>query len=150
MSTIYVREPLDQPTIASLTLSDTLKPPVKFSKKNKNSKRTCKNPEGFWSAKYKPKPSKYSWPDKLKWIARVKIVERYLMQLPPESQSYITFRGLALSRIDDDVVGNSEFHDAGFCWPEGYVEHYIGKYNVMPTKRFYNYINSRYATIKAY
>ena len=26
------------------------------------------------------------------------------------------------------------------CWPEDYVEHYIGKHDVMPTEEFFHYI----------
>jgi len=49
---------------------------------------------------------------------------------------------MARSRIDGTCVGSGECvdEDNGMCWPEGYAEYYIWKYNVMPTSLFYKYI----------
>jgi hypothetical protein len=52
------------------------------------------------------------------------------------------YKGLSISRIDGTYVGSSEYEDteAGIIWPQGYSTHYIGKYNVIPSREFYLYV----------
>jgi hypothetical protein len=54
-----------------------------------------------------------------------------------------------MSRIDGSWIGASEYQDKrnNICWPGGYIEHYIEDHNVMPTEKFYKYINARYDEI---
>ena len=66
----------------------------------------------------------------------------------------INYRGLAPCRIEIGYVpvGNKEFREyengkSIICWPEGYGEHYIGKHNVMPTEKFFNYVINKYEEI---
>jgi hypothetical protein len=74
--------------------------------------------------------------------------------------SFASMDGFSPSRIDGSSVGSGEFCDmccdrqaylgtgvgAGengkgrVQWPEGYAAHYIGKYNVVPTRRFFDYV----------
>jgi len=94
--------------------------------------------EGYWGKGYKPTISKENWNGKQEWVNRAIFVEKYT---PIRS-----FRGISFSRIDGSPVGNKEYYDVtnNICWPEGYVQHYILNNNVMPTERFFNYINYRY------
>jgi hypothetical protein len=66
----------------------------------------------------------------------------------------INYRGLSPCRIEIRYVpvGNKEFREyengkSIICWPEGYGEHYIGKHNVMPTEKFFNYVINKYEEI---
>lgn len=97
--------------------------------------------EGYWSKDYKPIVSKFIWAEKDLWIAKA----LYISSITPS----ISYRGLAFSRIDGTIVGNKEYYDAEYdiCWPEGYIEHYIKDNNIMPTKRFYDYINMKYSLL---
>jgi hypothetical protein len=102
--------------------------------------------EGYWDhddyddyeKKYQPIISNKVWNGKAEWIRKAKLVE--------EQTPFIGYRGMSPSRIDGTFVGSQEFFDTinRICWPQNYVQHYIEKYNVMPTRRFYAYINKRY------
>lgn len=94
--------------------------------------------EGYWNKQYRPVISTKIWYGKDEWIRKALIVEHHTPQK--------SFRGISFSRIDGTPVGNKEYYDVinNMCWPEGYVEHYIKNYNVMPTQKFYHYINYRY------
>ena len=66
----------------------------------------------------------------------------------------INYRGLSPCRIEIRYVpvGNKEFREyengkSIICWPEGYGEHYIGKHNVMPTEKFFNYVINKYEEV---
>lgn len=111
--------------------------------------------EGYWSDadskeknKYMPIISKKPWPDKTKFLRAVGEIENSMPRLDfdirRENQPFyvVNFRGLSYSRINGEGVGSSEFQDTtqNIKWPAGFVEHYIGKYNVMPTKRFFDYV----------
>jgi len=94
--------------------------------------------EGYWNNNYRPVISNVIWKDKKQWLTKALFVEKHTNK--------ICYRGLSFSRIDGTVVGNCEYYDNyhNICWPEGYIEHYIKDHNVMPTERFYHYINNQY------
>ena len=139
---------------------NSIKPPLKFAPPPKRGKlfddeeedtivsEPC---EGYWNLNYKPQDfvSK-GWKDKSKFLKSLKVIEEKLKSKPPGFKS---FKGYSYSRFakgnigDKDRVGSGEFNDMynnkRICWPEGYGEHYIGLHDVMPTKRFYNYVISR-------
>ena len=52
----------------------------------------------------------------------------------------MVWRGFANSRLTGEPVAAGEFIMDGVKWPYGYVDHYIRDHNVMPTKRFYEFI----------
>ncbi|CAK0887443.1 unnamed protein product, partial [Prorocentrum cordatum] len=59
----------------------------------------------------------------------------------------VRYRGLSWSRMAEGVmVGSAEFHDAhsgeGACWPDGYLEHYVGDFMVRPTDGFIEYVRA--------
>jgi len=70
-----------------------------------------------------------------------------------------TFPGWAPSRIPRDLlaargykdgrhlVGRREFYDdrEGVRWPENYVRHYVVEFDVVPTRRFFEYVCRRAA-----
>eukprot|EP00449_Zooxanthella_nutricula_P003280 CAMPEP_0198498206 /NCGR_PEP_ID=MMETSP1462-20131121/6864_1 /TAXON_ID=1333877 /ORGANISM="Brandtodinium nutriculum, Strain RCC3387" /LENGTH=320 /DNA_ID=CAMNT_0044227109 /DNA_START=41 /DNA_END=1003 /DNA_ORIENTATION=+ len=71
---------------------------------------------------------------------------------------FTQFRGLSPSRLVADThVGSAEFADRlrfaeseeAVKWPAGYPEHYIFGGNVMPTRRFFEYIMARSAYIQS-
>lgn len=113
--------------------------------------------EGYWADmeskdrnRYMPIISKKVWKDKLKFLQALERIEgsmpRYIWSPDTRQEFYnVSFRGLAYSRIDGTGVGNSEFVDLekDIKWPQGYAQHYIGKHNVMPTKRFFEYVMYR-------
>jgi hypothetical protein len=111
-------------------------PNITFSPPNPNK---C---EGYWTKtkdnKYLPIISDNPWIDKSEWLQKAYIVN--------SNTPMVAYRGLSFSRLDGSVVGNEEYQDTtnNICWPQGYIEHYIRDHNVMPTEKFYNYINTRY------
>ena len=60
--------------------------------------------------------------------------------------SFAAMDGLAPSRMDGSNVGSGEFCDGSgpdggaIRWPEGYARHYIGEHDVVPTRRFFEYV----------
>lgn len=140
-----------------------LTPPPEFSPGNPYASRN--GAEGYWSwppgvspkidqsKLYLPKISKLSWPGKMVFATAVKHLER--MCTPsgkPHGMRLRTYPGRAPSRIpkellgqDHLLLGSKEYIDEnhGILWPEQYVDHYIVRYNVMPTQRFYHYVVSK-------
>lgn len=97
--------------------------------------------EGYWSDTYLPIVSQQDWPGKQQWMDKVKFIELHV-----QVRDYF---GCAYSRVIPDFeVGSSEYQDGDVFWPGGYVEHYIGDHNVMPTERFYNYVNEKYSCLR--
>ena len=86
------------------------------------------------------------WSSKEDVLRKVRAVERYLVA----KNSVRRLRGLARSRIDGQWLGNQEFVDthpesgATVCWPQLYVAHYIGQYNIPPTQYFFDYVQERF------
>lgn len=113
---------------------------IKFSPPNPNK---C---EGYWTKTknntYLPTVSNQVWRGKNNWLEKAFVVNA--------NTPTVAYRGIAFSRLDGSPVGNQEFQDEtnNICWPEGYIEHYIQDHNVMPTEKFYQYVNSRYNEIK--
>ena len=122
--------------------------------------------EGYWSAEYWPQRFVHSglseaWGDKNRFLSAVSAVERAIClgdAADAQSQglgligvipgaSFVAMDGSAPSRLDDTVVGSGEFCDAceggQIRWPEGYAQHYIGTHDVVPTRRFFQYVVRR-------
>lgn len=116
---------------------------------------------------YLPQPTKdYEWPDKQKFLAAVKEIEdcsrlddvptwipgTYDKELMRYRMSRVRMRGQSISRLEPVAVGSQEYYaESSFgrkkiTWPAGYAEHYIGKWNVMPTRRFFNFIVKEFWT----
>lgn len=117
--------------------------------------------EGVWHPNYRPVPSKVTWRCKEDWMAKVKAIERYLKESPPEvvgRDVYYDRRGFFwyVTTIPCRLcpgfvpISNGEYNDPEYdmCWPVGYVEHYIGTHNVMPTRLFYDYVETRYDDLR--
>jgi hypothetical protein len=103
--------------------------------------------EGYWSQTYMPIVSEKEWSRKQEWIDKVIFIE---LQAERKENDVKVMQnlGYAPSRlVPNFMVGSAEYRDGEVFWPEGYVEHYIRDHNVMPTKRFYNYINNKYDTL---
>jgi hypothetical protein len=109
--------------------------------------------EGQWSSKgergrtkgYYPVPSKLDWKDKEKFVKAVLEMERFMWN-KRVSPFRMVFRGILPSMLEKGVVlGISTFvdDDQDMRWRGAHVHHYIGKWNVMPTKRFYDYVMYR-------
>ena len=95
--------------------------------------------EGYWSADVYPVPHKEPWCGKaafMKDLARIEASD--VVQVQHQ-------RGLAQSRIDSSFLGNEEYHDTARqqCWTGDLREHYVGEYNVVPTKDFIDYVAAR-------
>ena len=118
--------------------------------------------EGYWNNDtYNPQlmVSKVEWPSKHLFLVHVKAIEDRLIYEAEEmwdkkkkfSERYVMYRGFSTSVMDKSQLGSSEFQcrdSAGklICWPTMYASHYIGKYNIMPTKRFFTFIEATYPT----
>jgi len=117
--------------------------------------------EGYWDirsynsqssyspdSRYLPIPSNKVWSEKQVWMNKAKAVEEYIKVMskedPTGSIKYQCYRGMSRCRLCDQFVGNCEYQHKGMCWPSNYIEHYIGYHNVMPTKRFYEFIENFY------
>jgi hypothetical protein len=52
------------------------------------------------------------------------------------------YRGHSISRIDQSGLGSHEFVDPkkNIVWTDALRRHYVGKYNVIPSKEFYDYV----------
>lgn len=97
---------------------------------------------------YFPHASAQDWPSKGTFLKLVTAVEDAATALGHRHY----FNGFAPSRIEPEgQVGTDEFWLVGgpvagggtrttMLWPQGYAEHYIGKYNVMPTQNFFDQI----------
>jgi hypothetical protein len=103
--------------------------------------------EGYWSPTYMPVVSKQEWKGKQQWLDKVTFIELQAEKKENDVQ-WMQALGYAPSRlVPNFMVGSGEYRDGDVFWPEGYVEHYIRDHNVMPTRRFYNYINQKYDTL---
>lgn len=101
--------------------------------------------EGYWSPTYMPIVSTKEWKGKQQWIDRVAVIELQAEKKENDVQ-WMQALGYAPSRLVPGFkVGSGEYRDGNISWPEGYVEHYVRDHNVMPTQRFYNYINNKYS-----
>ena len=137
---------------------ETLKPP-EFMPPNPLSS------EGYWDnhetgngSKYLPIISKLKWKNKDTFVNLVKQIETTAMEgaLVSEPEKYanklikISYKGYSPSRIDGTLIGNEEYTDIqyGISWPEGYVLHYIKRYNVMPTQKFFKYVINKSKDLK--
>ena len=125
-------------------IKDDIISPLTFMKK------TPFKCQGYWDIKggYQPIISKDIWIHKQKWLDRVYTIEQLIVD--GKIGSMIQYRGFAFSRIESNaIVGSAEYcdHEYDMCWPEGYVSHYIEKHNVMPTKKFFKYVNKRYLSL---
>ena len=122
--------------------------------------------EGYWSSEYAPQRFVHNglseaWADKGRFLSAVSAVERAIcLGGPADAQSqglgligaipgasFVAMDGSAPSRLDDTMVGSGEFCDAceggQIRWPEGYARHYIGAHDVVPTRRFFEYVLQR-------
>ncbi|KAJ9467014.1 hypothetical protein DIPPA_06178 [Diplonema papillatum] len=100
--------------------------------------------EGYWDEDYMPVPHKKPWCGKEEWMQKLAAIEAASSEEPGQRIQQLTFRGLATSRIDDSFLGNTEYADqeAKVCWTGDFREHYVGKYNCVPTKPFFDYVES--------
>lgn len=110
--------------------------------------------EGYWADieskdrnSYMPVISKKTWNDKNMFLQALDRIEKsmpYRRGSDKESREFYLhgYRGTSKSRIDGSTLGAAEFRDEtqNIMWPDGYAAHYIAKYNVMPTKRFFDYV----------
>ncbi|CAH6419169.1 Hypothetical protein HVR_LOCUS365 [uncultured virus] len=107
--------------------------------------------EGYWNSigsknAYLPIISTKIWIDKELFVRCVYAINRYLI----DNGKYFRYRGLSPSRIiSNEYVGAGEYEDTEYnmCWPENYIGHYIRDHNVMPTRRFYEYVAMRINTL---
>ena len=109
-----------------------------------------------------PVISSKKWSDKNKFLNMLKVIEDQSVKVDQRTfnterysgTTYFNYRGFSPCRIEIGYVpvGNKEFgeYENGksiICWPEGYGEHYIGKHNVMPTEKFFNYVINKYKEV---
>jgi hypothetical protein len=91
--------------------------------------------EGRWEESQKPVSSSEEWYGKSAFLSKVKEVEKEVKQTTVKEFSY-TFRGKSM--FVSSVIFRD--HRQKFEWSQSYVDDYIHKKNVFPTKRFFEYI----------
>ena len=130
--------------------------------------------EGYWSPTYQPQAFVHLrlsdfWPQKKLFLSAVTTIEAAICLGDPSKMqedgyadmrgviptaSFIPMEGQSPSRLEDGYrVGSGEFSDvcedgARIGWPEGYAKHYIGAHDVLPTRRFYEYVVWRAAAVQ--
>lgn len=131
--------------------------------------------EGYWDqATYRPQSFIYpglteAWPSKASFLVAVATIEAAIcLGEPREIQragcadmrgviptaSFVSMDGQSPSRMEEGYqVGSGEFFDVcedggKIGWPEGYAKHYIGEHEVLPTRRFYEYVVWRAGAVK--
>ena len=137
--TVPKKPPNKKPNNVTLNIH----PPPFFAKPAPNNRF-----EGYWSKNYRPQSYQLTndqhWKDKPRFMAAVKRVEDYLNK---NFMGRYRYDGMAVNRMSPGklkfVGDGSEYVGKDFRWPYKYVEHYIGQYNVMPSKRFFDYIVQR-------
>ena len=109
-----------------------------------------KKVEGYWAdnqdpakdsykGKY-PFPQKHAhpWPTQEEFLRKLSVLE--------SKAKVIGYRGLSPSRFEDLHVGSREYqykaHWVGklICWPEAFGPYYVEKFNVKPSKEFYDWV----------
>ena len=135
--------------------------PLSTLEKKKYDFHTKKGERGY--IKDMPVISSKKWSDKNKFLNMLKVIEDQSEESGTRRNfdierysgtTYFNYRGLSPCRIEIGYVpvGNKEFREykngkSIICWPEGYGEHYIGKHNVMPTEKFFNYVINKYEEV---
>lgn len=115
--------------------------------------------EGYWS-RYKeaktddyrnkypfPVPHKHKWPGEDAFITKLEKIENYAEAIqkkrkPHPDISIKSYRGYAPSRLDNSLVGSTEFvdRDSKVAWTAGFLSHYVKQYHVIPSQQFYEYV----------
>lgn len=115
--------------------------------------------EGYWASSENPAKDQYQglypfpqksnepWAGKEAFVAKLAEIESNVLNSDYGTKNKygiepFRYRGPSFSRIDGSIVGCAEFYDAKekITWPQGYREHYVEKYNVKPSKEFYDYV----------
>ena len=114
--------------------------------------------EGSWDEKNAVLDMDFDikWPSKYTFMLHVNAVEKALiyekMKNPEKlgvynnSAMYVAYNGAhAICPMCGTVLGSHMFKIKDFsrkilCWPESYASHYIANHNIMPTKRFFTFI----------
>jgi hypothetical protein len=108
--------------------------------------------EGYWKHNkedeaFYPFPiiHKHPFPTQEAFLKRLERIE----QMAEENQSnpnfriqIVGYRGFSSNRIDGSFAGSREYQDkkAKIVWTEGFRQGYVQKYNVVPSKQFYDYV----------
>ena len=137
--------------------------PTKFSPPYNNA--TC---EGFWDEENNPLDMEFDipWPSKNMFMMHVNAVEKALIyekRKNPERfgvydnyAMYVAYNGEhEICPMCRTLLGSHMFRindSSGMivCWPELYASHYIDYHNIMPTKRFFTFIEKMYKTLPSH
>lgn len=111
--------------------------------------------EGYWATDKDPTQDrykgKYPWPTvhEKPWSGKQAFLERLhqiekLKDIKNSCIGWQLYRGVSWSRVDFTWIGCGEYKDyrERITWPEAYSSHYIDKYNVKPSREFYDYVMS--------
>lgn len=65
-----------------------------------------------------------------------------MIRLLEQQAEKTAYRGMARSRIDDSLLGNSEYTYKDWTWPQGYSEHYVATHLCRPSQEFIDFLKS--------
>lgn len=100
------------------------------------------NKNSFWVNNYSGLPLPIAHPQP--WSGQKEFLTKLLAIEKSLNSPSIMMEGYADSRLDlsNDHVGCGEYEYNGVRWTQGYSEHYIEKFNVRPSREFYDFIMS--------
>ncbi len=109
--------------------------------KQRNFSKTLNSKDAFVKSQYDeykchiPVKHPTLWPGKEEFVEKLQKLQKVVNMTGYDGQSYSRFE-------KDKTLGSREYADyeAMIMWPGDYLEHYIEKHNVLPSKEFYDYV----------
>jgi len=90
-----------------------------------------------------PRSDRKNWPSKAhknEWMEKLAAIQ--------DATHVVSYRGMSWSRLEDGtLLGNKEYvsedlnqEGQAICWTQDLLDHYVGKYDVVPSEEFYNWV----------
>lgn len=103
--------------------------------------------EGYWKDPYirsdTPENSELPWPTPSIEVIEQKDEIIRLILLKQKSAEVTSYRGISICRLCQKMNGSQEYsyvhNNVEYVWPQGFI-HYIEVHNVMPTKKFLDFL----------
>ncbi len=128
-----------------------------FSTKLNFDRQTIVDCEGYWATSsdptrdiYRdrypfPKSNPQMWPTQEQFMSKLSALEADIHSKKVTNIKTMYFKGVSHSRFDDSRLGCSEYRDQknSVAWTDAFLNHYVKKYNVKPSKQFYDYVMLR-------
>ena len=117
-----------------------------FPQENKTQRVPAKQKlhcEGDWGSPIaEPSP----WPSQEEFEEKLARLEDLAQEGNIPGLEFRRLRGVSESKLDpSEILKRNEYHDLvhNFCWTSSFLPHYVHKFNVRPSREFYEYVMSR-------